>query len=47
VRDWLNQQSRKHRIAITIDGDTIELGRATADEQRQLVEAFVRNHSER
>ena len=46
VRDWLGRQSGKHRIAITIDGDTIELGRATAEEQRQLVDTFVRNHSE-
>ncbi len=46
VRDWLSRQSGKHRVAITIDGDTIELGRATADEQRQLVETFVRHHCE-
>ncbi|MGY0231278.1 effector-associated constant component EACC1 [Longispora urticae] len=45
VQDWLGRQSRRHRIVVTIDGDTIELDRATTDQQRTLVDAFVRRHS--
>jgi len=45
VRDWLGRQGGRHRIAITIDGDTIELDRASAEQQRQLVDAFVHRHS--
>ncbi|MGH3874181.1 MAG: effector-associated constant component EACC1 [Pseudonocardiaceae bacterium] len=47
VRDWLGQHSRQHRVAVTIDGDTIELERATAGQQRQLVDAYVRRHGGR
>lgn len=45
VRDWLGRQTGQHRVSVTIDGDTIELERATADQQRELVEGFVRRHS--
>jgi hypothetical protein len=45
IRDWLGRQGGSHRIAITIDGDTIELDRASAEQQRQLVDAFVHRHS--
>ncbi|GGK92927.1 hypothetical protein Sme01_59410 [Sphaerisporangium melleum] len=44
VRDWLGRQTGRHRITITIDGDTIELERATREQQRDLVEAFLRRH---
>jgi hypothetical protein len=44
VRDWLGRQSRPHRIAVTIDGETIELERATARQQSDLVDAYVRRH---
>ena len=45
VGDWLNRQSGRHRVAISIDGDTIELGKATSEEQRHLVDAFIRRHA--
>ena len=45
VRDWLARQGGSHRIAITINGDTIELDRASAEQQRQLVDAFVNRHT--
>ncbi|MFD8308495.1 hypothetical protein ACFV29_40180 [Streptomyces sp. NPDC059690] len=45
VRDWLARQSARQRVSITIDGDTIELERASDDERRELVEAFVRRHT--
>ncbi len=45
VRDWLARQGGSHRVAITIDGDTIELDRASAEQQSRLVEAFVHRHS--
>ncbi|WP_239341422.1 hypothetical protein [Frankia sp. CiP3] len=45
LRDWLARHDRAHRISMTIDGDTIDMDRATADQQRALVDAFVRRHS--
>jgi hypothetical protein len=45
LRDWVGRSTGRHRIAVTIDGDTIELERATARQQRELVEAFIRRHS--
>jgi hypothetical protein len=44
VRDWLGRHSLAHKVAVTIDGDTIELDHATADQQRDLVDAYVRRH---
>lgn len=43
VRDWLDRRSSRHRIALTIDGDTLELERATDDEA--VVEDYIRRHS--
>ena len=45
VRDWLGRSAARHRVSLTIDGDTIDLERATADERRELVEAYVRRHT--
>jgi hypothetical protein len=45
VRDWLARQGRAHRISMTIDGDSIEVERASADQQRALIDGFVRRHS--
>lgn len=45
VKDWLSRQAARHRITLTIDGDSIELTRASAEERQALVEAFVRRHS--
>jgi hypothetical protein len=45
LRDWLDRQSGRHRISVNINGDVIELERATAQQQRDLVDAFVRRHT--
>jgi Effector Associated Constant Component 1 len=45
LRDWLGRHSGRHRIAVTIDGDTIELEQATAAQQDELVRAYVHRHS--
>lgn len=45
IRDWLGRQSGRHRVAVTIDGDTIELQSATAAQQRALVDAYVQRHT--
>jgi hypothetical protein len=45
LRDWLGRQSARHRISLTIDGDTIELDRASAAERRDLVDAYIRRHA--
>jgi membrane-associated two-gene conflict system component 1 (EACC1) len=45
LREWLDRHSGRHRISVTIDGDTIELDRASAVQQQELVDAYVRRHS--
>ena len=45
LRDWLGRQHRRHRISVTIDGDTIELERASAGQQQVLLDAYIRRHS--
>ncbi len=45
VRDWLGRQTGKHRVTLTIDGDTIELVQASDEQQQALVDAYVRRHS--
>ncbi|MEV4315251.1 hypothetical protein [Actinocrispum sp. NPDC049592] len=45
VRDWLDRHGGRHKITLSIDGDTIELERATAAQQQDLVDAYVRRHS--
>jgi hypothetical protein len=44
LREWLGRQTGKHRIKVTVDGDTVELERATVAERQQLIDAFVRRH---
>jgi hypothetical protein len=45
IRDWLGRQSARHRICVTIDGDTIEMERASAGQQQALVNAYVQRHT--
>jgi hypothetical protein len=45
VKDLLERQAARHRIAITIDGDTIELERASVEQQSALVGAYISRHS--
>ncbi|MEU3917753.1 hypothetical protein [Streptomyces sp. NPDC029004] len=45
LRDWLGRHSARHRISLTIDGDTLELERASAAERRDLVDAYIRRHT--
>jgi hypothetical protein len=44
LRDWLGRHGARHRISVTIDGDTLELERASAEDQRALVDAYIRRH---
>ncbi|MFD4507087.1 hypothetical protein [Streptomyces sp. NPDC058457] len=45
VRDWLERSSARHRVSLTIDGDTIELERASAAERHDLIDAYIRRHA--
>jgi hypothetical protein len=45
LRGWLERQQERHRISVTIDGDSIVLERATDGERRALVEAYVSRHT--
>jgi hypothetical protein len=46
VRDWLARSSGRHRVSLTIDGDTIELERASDAERRDLIDAYIRRHTD-
>jgi hypothetical protein len=46
LRDWLGRQSGRHRISVTIDGDTLELERASAEQRQALVDAYVQRHTD-
>ncbi|SFC54376.1 effector-associated constant component EACC1 [Streptomyces aidingensis] len=46
VRDWLGRQAARHRISLTVDGDTIELERASEEERRELISAYIHRHSD-
>ncbi len=46
VRDWLGRNSAEHRVSVTIDGDTIELNRASDAEREALIDAYVRRHKD-
>jgi hypothetical protein len=45
LRDWLGRQSARHKISVTIDGDTIELERATNAQQQALLDAYIARHT--
>jgi hypothetical protein len=44
LRDWLGRQTANHRVSVTIEGDTIELERASDQERQALIEAYIRRH---
>jgi hypothetical protein len=44
IKAWLARGAGSHKVTVTIDGDTLELGRATDAERAELVETFVRRH---
>ena len=43
LQGWLGRHP-KAAVTLEIDGDTLTLGEATADEQRRLVETFLARH---
>jgi hypothetical protein len=45
VQDWLARHKAAQSIKMTIDDDTIELGRASVQEREELISVWVRRHS--
>jgi hypothetical protein len=45
VRDWLGRSSARHRVSLTIDGDTIDLERTSNAERRDLIDVYIRRHT--
>lgn len=45
AQDWLARHRAAQRIKITLDGDTIVLDRASAQERKELISTWVRQHS--
>ena len=43
VREWVSRNGRS--VEITLDGDTIKLTGATAEQQNKLVEAWLARHA--
>lgn len=46
ARDWLSRHVSAQRISLTIDDDTIVLGRASSEERAKLIDVWVQRHSE-
>ncbi|HEY3556629.1 MAG TPA: hypothetical protein VGL05_04180 [Kribbella sp.] len=44
VRDWLGRRTAGQRVKLTVGEDSIELDAAAPEEQRALIEAFLRRH---
>jgi Effector Associated Constant Component 1 len=44
LRGWLARRDDAAAVKLTIDGDTLELGRASAEERSDLIRAFVQSH---
>lgn len=44
ARDWLTRNTTARRISVTIDGDTIVLEKASAQERSALIDAYIRRH---
>ncbi|MFD6353068.1 effector-associated constant component EACC1 [Nocardia tengchongensis] len=45
VRDWLGRQPGSHRVTVTIDGESIDVEAASDEQQRALVDAYIRRHA--
>jgi hypothetical protein len=46
VRDWLRRSGSARTVKLAIDGDVIELTGASDEVQQQLVDTWIRKHSE-
>lgn len=44
IQSWIARRSSRS-VKLTIDGDSIELTNASADDQRQLIESFLTRHA--
>jgi Effector Associated Constant Component 1 len=44
IQGWIARRASRS-VKLTIDGDSIELSNASAEEQRQLLQAFVARHA--
>jgi hypothetical protein len=47
IRRWLAREQATRTIRLEIDGATLELSEATADDQERLVQLFVDRHTQR
>jgi hypothetical protein len=45
VREWLRRSGGQRTVRIEIDGDTLELGGASAEVQQKLVDDWIARHS--
>jgi Effector Associated Constant Component 1 len=45
LKEWLTRRDDGRRVSVTIAGDTIELGGTSAQERRDLIDAFIQRHT--
>lgn len=46
IRDWLRRGQENHRgVRLELDGDELELSKASAADQERLIELFVSRHA--
>jgi hypothetical protein len=46
LHQWLSRSAKTLKISVTVEGDTIELDKASPEQQQRLVDAFIRRHSQ-
>jgi hypothetical protein len=45
LRDWLGRETGRHKVRVSIDGDTIELVNSSPEQREQLIDAFIQRHT--
>jgi hypothetical protein len=45
INDWLGRHQDVSHISVTIEGDTLEIDRATASQRREIMQAYIDRHS--
>ncbi|WP_405060304.1 hypothetical protein OG474_01325 [Kribbella sp. NBC_01505] len=44
LRDWIHRRKSPERVVLTIGADSIEVQRATVDEQKKAIQAFLQGN---
>jgi hypothetical protein len=47
LRDWIKRRKSPERVVVTLDGESMDLERATFDERTDVLETFLSKHQQR